>query len=237
MIGQYYTDYASVCSLCFNHDGSRLVSSHLDGHICFWDIESSELLWTCANQSQNVYAIAISFDGVLMASGGENKKVRLCFTGTNEEIHKFIGHGDAIRAIEFNPSASQIASCASDHTIRIWDVVNRCVLMVLEGHSNEMSCLCYSYDGTRLASGSCDKSVRIWDTESGTCLQVLKGHTTFVYSVSFNHDDTRIAASDDEKRIIIWDSTTGSELVRIEDTKYSIYVACYLPEGSNYLLK
>ena len=228
----------SIYSLCMNDDGSRIVSGHDGGYLCYWDIESGAELWSHdVSDGIAVFAVDISFDGAIIVSGGEGRIVRLLAAETGDEICQFRGHDDFIRSVQFNSDASRIASSSDDTTIRIWDVATRCQVMLLEGHSDVVSSLSYSCDGTRLASTSYDKTVRVWDAESGACLSVLQGHTKSIVSVSFSSDGSRIASGGYDGTVMIWDSASSCEVMRLEGHVGDVTGVCYVPAVSDYLLK
>ena len=185
-------------------------------------------------------AVDISIDGCLVAYGDYLGRLRLSATVVVEnEMYPLVGHTDRIRAIQFNPDASKIASCANDRTIRIWDVASRSEVMLLEGqgHSTCVSSLSYSPDGTRLASGSYDHAVRVWDMQSGVGLYVLLGHTNVVYSVSFSNDGRKIVSGSSDRHIVIWDSRTGCEIMKLSGHESGVFGVCCLPILLDYVLK
>ena len=227
----------SIYSLCMNDDGSRIVSGHDGGYLCYWDIESGAELWSHdVSDGIAVFAVDISFDGAIIVSGGEGRIVRLLAAETGDEICQFRGHDDFIRSVQFNSDASRIASSSDDTTIRIWDVATRCQVMLLEGHSDVVSSLSYSCDGTRLASTSYDKTVRVWDAESAVCL-LVQGHVGYAMSLSISSDGSRIASGGDDGTVIIWDSASGCEVMRLDGHAGDVTGVCYVPAVSDYLLK
>ena len=229
---------AMIWSLCMNYNGSRVLSGHSGGHLCYWAAESGEVIWSQKiHDGHAVYAVDISFDGALVVTGGGDEKLRLCFAETCLEIWELKGHLRAIRAIKFNCDASRIASGSIDKTICIWDVASSSQIMILTGHTKDITCLSYSCDGSRLTSGAEDESVRLWDVELGVCLFVLRGHTDWVWSVSFSSDGNRIASGGHDNTIILWDTVSGSEVKRLEGHSHGVINVLYLPAIYDYLLK
>ena len=229
-----------IQSLCLNSDGSRSVSRHVDGNLCYWDIASGELLWSrnVADSEQVNFGLDISSDGAVIAVGLNcGFHVGLMSAVTGEEICQFQGHTRTVISIKFSHDASRIASSSRDKTIRIWDVAMRSLVMLLQGHTQVVTSLSYSCEGSRLASGSSDKSVMVWDLVSGECLYVLKGHSGSVSCVSFSDDNRRIASGGCDNRVILWDCASGCEVVRLEGHTNVVSGVHFLPVSHDYLLK
>ena len=229
-----------IFSLCMNNDGSRIVSGHTRGLLCYWDVESGELLWSRSVVGcGEICAVDISFDGNLIVFGGGDNVMQLCSTEAGTEIFHYRSDGTfTIKAVKFNHDATRIASGSS--YIRIFDAADPTQSKALLGHRNVVSCLSYSTDGTRLASASWDKTVRVWDVESGVCLSVLQGHTNWVFSVSFSSDDSKLVSGGMDNRIVIWDSASGCEIKLLQGPAVArgVLGVCFLPTlNDDYLLK
>ena len=227
--------HRSISVLSMHCDGSRMVTGHRDGYLCYWDIDCGGLLWS--HNIGGVTALDISIDGTLIASScGNTSILGLYCAETGEAINRLEGHLNTISKIKFSPDDSKIASSSSDQSIRIWNVATRSQLMLLEGHTATVTSVSYAPDGSRVASVSLDNAVRIWDAETGVCLFVLLGHTYGLSSVSFSSDGSRIVSGGEDDRIVFWDCTSGREIMRVN---YPDGLLCvdYLYSKFEYLLK
>src|SRR5262249_8991154 len=64
---------------------------------------------------------AFSPDGKLVATGGEDKVIRIWDTATMRERLALLGHTGTVHWLAFEKDGT-LTSCASDHTVRRWDV-------------------------------------------------------------------------------------------------------------------
>ena len=101
-----------------------------------------------------VKAVAFSPDGRLLASGGNDKTVRLWDPATGEHRRTLTGHTGSVSAVAFSPDGRLLASGGGDRTVRLWDPATGEHRRTLTGHSGRPCVgVAFSPDGRLLASG------------------------------------------------------------------------------------
>ena len=158
---------------------------------------------TSDGHAGRVRSIALSLDGMYLAGGTDDGKVRI-WNLESGESRVLEGHTDVVRSVAFSPDGRQLASGSSDRAVRIWNLENMTCMEILEGHAGGVSSAAFSPDGRQLASGSSDGTVRIWDLENMTCGGVLEGHVGGVNSVAFSPDGRYLASGSSDRAIRIW---------------------------------
>jgi WD40 repeat protein len=63
-------------------------------------------------------------DGSRVASGPDDRTVRVWDVQTGQCEHTLEGHSPSVTSVVFSPDGSRVASGSSDRTVRVWDVAS-----------------------------------------------------------------------------------------------------------------
>jgi WD40 repeat protein len=85
----------------------------------------------------SVYAVAFSPDGALIASGSEDKTVRIWNAETGREQRTLQGHTGRINSVAFSPDGRRIASGGDDGAVFLWDALTGEVVVQMVFFSND----------------------------------------------------------------------------------------------------
>ena len=190
--------------------------------------------------TDGVYALAVLADGRL-ASGSDDKTIRLWDVASGAETARLEGHTSEIRSLAV-VADGRLASGSDDKTIRLWDVASGAETARLEGHTSEIRSLAVLADG-RLASGSgswpfgrpdstidpSHNTIRLWDVASGAETARLEGHTGRVTALALLPDG-RLASGSEDSTIRLWDVASGAEITRLE-VDAAVWCLLALPDG------
>ncbi|MEH2016058.1 WD40 repeat domain-containing protein, partial [Nostoc sp.] len=122
---------------------------------------------TLEGHSSTVYSVGFSPDGKTLASGSDDKTIKLWDVSTGKAIKTLTGHSSRVYSVGFSPDGKTLASGSSDKTIKLWDVSTGKAIKTLTGHSSSVWGVGFSPDGKTLASGSSDNTIKLWDVSTG----------------------------------------------------------------------
>ena len=139
-----------------------------------------------------VNSLAFSPDSRFLASGSDDKTVRVWDVSGKRAVHTLEGHKNCIYALAWFPDGKRLISGSDDHTLMIWDPKTGRRIKTLTGHGDMVQSVAVSLDGRHIVSGSWDKTLRLWDGRSGAFVKVLAEQNRTVASLSFSPDGREI---------------------------------------------
>ncbi len=105
----------------FSADSSLLVSGHFDqitGNMQLWDVISGKEIHFV---NEHVRCVAISPNGRMLATGGQDNKLRLWEISTGKERGQIPGHDRPVFSLDFSPGGNLLAAASGDAPIYLWN--------------------------------------------------------------------------------------------------------------------
>jgi WD40 repeat protein len=178
----------------------------------------------------------------LLASGGDDRTVRIWDPATGDQCAVLPGHADFVRAVcaVTVDGRDLLASGGDDRTVRIWDPATGDQRAVLEGHRGGVGALCpVTVAGERLlASAGTDRTVRLWDPVTGRRRRVLRGHTGSVVGVCpvTVGGEQMLASAGTDRTVRIWEPVTGEQRGVLRGHRGGVSAVCPVTADGRELL-
>lgn len=170
--------------------------------------------WSAAHGAW-VHCIAISPDGMTIASSGTNRVIKLWDTASGmPKGSPLVGHLCAVDSLAFTPDGKTLVSRSEDLTIRLWNME----LGQQEGAAFTRYellgwCVAISPDGTVLAAGSGGGTVRLLSVEDGRpIIEPLVAAGGAAYSAAFSPHGSMLVCGYADGSVQRWNPETGGKI-------------------------
>ncbi len=169
-------------------------------------LKSAPLL-TLIGHSGAVNSVVFSPDGKTLASGSDDKTVKLWDAETGELRQTLTGFNDPIEQVIFLSDNKRLATV--EHItkvtqrgitrvsqglgirVKLWSVETGDLSWAID---ELISSVAFSFDGTLVVTGSKDNSIKVWNLETKNLKQTFAGHNKPTYRVCFSPDGKSITS-------------------------------------------
>jgi periodic tryptophan protein 2 len=229
-----------IKSIAINGTGDWLAfGSAKAGQLLVWEWMSETYVFKQQSHASGIRRIAYSPDGRLLATGGQDGKIKLWDASTGACFVTFGEHQGPVTEVLFNPKGNAIFSASMDGTIRGFDLTRyRNFRTMAAPNPVQFSCLAMDPSGEILCAGTLDDfTVYCFNVQTGALLEVLSGHEAPVSRVLFSPTEPVLASCG-------WDGTVrlhylygrgrggGSrELLRHGETGRDVTCAAFRQDG------
>jgi WD40 repeat protein len=188
---------------------------------------------TLAGHTDIIWTVALSANGQTLASGSEDRTIKVWNPQTGQLMHTFSGHAGAVRAIALSLDGNLLVSAGSDRTIKMWNLKTDKLIRTLEGHQDTIWSVAISSDRRYLATASADRTIKIWNIHTKELLATFKGHSDWVFSVAFSPDGQTLASASKDGTIKLWDVQKGQEIYTFTGHTEAVRAVAFDPQGQH----
>eukprot|EP00052_Salpingoeca_macrocollata_P027157 m.256669 g.256669 ORF g.256669 m.256669 type:complete len:1358 (-) comp22700_c0_seq7:38-4111(-) len=155
-----------------------------------------------------VRCLALSADGRVAISGGDDNMVRIWKDGA--EVHVHTNHSNHVYGVAMSKDGTLAASAAWDCLVCVYDTTEYMCLLQLQGHAEHALCCALSPTAHLLASGGADSKVVLWNIETGEQLRVLFGHRSWVRCCTISDDGNWLVSTSQDWTSRVWSLPSGT---------------------------
>jgi len=245
-------------------NGKSALTGFFDGTIILWDIETGAEIRRFSGHAPGNYNptgvvthsgvndIALSQDGLMALSGGDDGLVILWDVNTGKEIHRFEGHSGAVRTVAISPDSLTAISGGLSGTsltepgeLILWDMRTGQEIHRFEGQMEAIVDIAIDPDGHTVMASSGEVeyssepfqtySLLLWDIETGEIIHRFKDIDRDVSGVAISANSPLALTASTDHNLYLWDLETGQQVSVMEGHTDSVRVAAFSPDGRRIL--
>jgi serine/threonine protein kinase len=186
---------------------------------------------TLSGHTGPVWSVAFAPDGLTLATGGDDAKVRLWDTATGREKSSLPGHGSAVQVVTFSHSGRLLLSGGAGGTLRQWDMTTGSELPQLLQQNGAVRRAPISPDDRTVAVANSTQGVELWDLETRQLRRTLPGHSGSIMAIAFAPGGGLLATGDTSGRVRLWDPDDGTEQASFEGDPLGVRALAFTPDG------
>jgi len=215
---------------------TTVATVHEDNSVRLWKATDGKMVRRFLIEDGPLRCVALSHDGKLLLTGGNDHKARSRRTGDGQIIGVFTGHSAAVNSVAFSSGAARVLTASDDGTVILWDASSGAVLMNFFGHGGAaVNDAEFSPDEKYVLTGGDDRTARLWDATNGLLIRTFSGHTYPVRSVAFSRDGQRIVTGSDFGAAKIWNIGGGPEIHTFSGHTSPVVSVAFSPDGSQVM--
>lgn len=203
-----------------------------------WRLTGQKELLRIAADRSGIWGSAVSPDGRLLATGGNEGAVQLWALPSGEAVATLDAGAHLSYCVVFSPDGTLLAAATNGSEIHLWDVHTRTLAARLGTHDKPVIAVAFSADGRTLVSvagypygTTVPAEIWLWDVKSRRRIAALAGHTASSGWPGFSPNGRILATPHGDGTVALWDVAARRITTRLTGHRGLVVTAEFSPDG------
>mmetsp|Transcript_10852 Transcript_10852/g.20093 ORF Transcript_10852/g.20093 Transcript_10852/m.20093 type:complete len:945 (+) Transcript_10852:77-2911(+) len=190
------------------------------GQVLVWEWKSETYVLKQQGHFYDVNVAAFSPDGQLIATGGDDSKVKLWNATSGFSFTTFTEHTGPVTALSFIGEGNAVVSASLDGTVRAFDLVRyRNFRTLTTPNPVQFNCLAVDGAGEIVCAGAVNPGdIFMWSLQTGKLLEVLAGHEGPLSGLAFAPMGSELVSTSWDQTMRVWkpyESNSAKEVLSL----------------------
>jgi WD40 repeat protein len=205
---------AEAARLAVTPDGTHVVAGGID-FVRTWQLDGEfEPITFDASKSDGrrnyeIYALGVSEDGTIVASGGGDGMLRVWATADRRLLWSRSADSNTVNAVAVSVRQGLAVAGGVAGTIGVYELATGEPLARLRGHTGQIMDLAIVEDGSTLVSAGGEGAVRVWDLAAPRSSPAAVGHADKVTALALSPDAGRVVSGAADGTLLLWSLADG----------------------------
>ncbi len=175
-------------------------------------VNAQEKLETVVQRGHSlaVKTVCFSPDGNYLASGSEDKTIKIWEFSSGRELKTLNGHQSEVNQVLFTGDGMQLISASRDYHVYFWDIRSATIVKSFHYPDENIVSIALSHDNSLLAIGSTARVVRVIDLATDSLVYSFEARVgQYGAHVTFSEDDKLLAIGEDNRTVKLYNLVTG----------------------------
>jgi periodic tryptophan protein 2 len=207
------------------------------GQLLVWEWQSETYVFKQQGHFAETTSLEYSPDGQIIATGGQDAKVKLWNVSSGFCFVTFPEHTATVTAVAFigrgRGAANAVVSASLDGTVRAWDLTRYRNFRTLTTPTPcQFLSLAVDSSGEVVCAGAMDPfCIYVWSMQTGRLLDVLSSHQAPVSSLAFSPTAPILCSGSWDTVVYLWDVYKSSTPLEPFAHKSDVLAVAYRPDG------
>ena len=203
------------------------------GQLLVWEWQSETYVLKQQGHFYDMNCVSYSPDGQLMATGGDDGKVKLWQASSGFCFVTFTEHSGVVYDVKFAKNGKIVLSVSADGTVRAFDLIRYRNFKTLTTPTPVQLCsLAVDGSGEVVAAGTIDTfEIYLWSLQTGNLVDVFSGHQGPITSLCFDPIGHTLFSGSWDNTARLWELYSSKKDMQILQHRSDVLSIAYRPDG------